>query len=73
MRSPSQRKRPRATKVAPALVADTIADPIAELIDPYRAAWLALSPWERLLRSWKLRERLVDPQAVHDAKTLPDL
>jgi len=69
MRFPSQRKRPRAKKVAPALVAD----PIAELIDPYRAAWLALSPWERLLRSWKLRERLVDPQAVHDAKTLPDL
>jgi hypothetical protein len=48
-------------------------DEIAQLLDPYRAAWLALSPGERLLRSWKLRSRILDLQAVHDAKTLPDL
>jgi hypothetical protein len=69
MRSPPRRKRKNTTKATSNLVTD----PIAELIDPYRTAWLALSPWERMLRSWKLRERLVDPQAVHDAKTLPEL
>jgi hypothetical protein len=49
------------------------AETMASLIDPYRTAWLLLSPGERLSRSWKLRERIVDPRAVHDAKTLPDL
>lgn len=37
--------------------------------DPYRQAWLALSPGERLRRSWRLRLRLKNSQAVHDAKT----
>ena len=33
--------------------------------------WLALTPGERLKRSWALRARLRDPQAVHDAKLFP--
>lgn len=40
--------------------------------DPYRQAWLALSPQQRLRRSWRLRLRLKDIEAVHDAKTLPE-
>jgi hypothetical protein len=40
--------------------------------DPYLEAWLALTPAERLRRAWRLRARLKDPQAVHDAKTLPE-
>lgn len=43
------------------------------LRDPYREAWRALTPAERLRRSWRLRLRLPDPQAVHDAKTFPKL
>jgi hypothetical protein len=35
----------------------------------YLAAWIALTPAERLRRAWALRDRLRNPQAVHDAKT----
>jgi hypothetical protein len=45
----------------------------SQVPDPYLDAWRALSPFERLRRSWKLRKRLRDPQAVHDEKTLPKL
>ena len=41
--------------------------------DPYLEAWLALTPAERLRRAWRLRARLKDPGAVHDAKTLLEL
>jgi hypothetical protein len=41
--------------------------------DPYIEAWLALSPAQRLDRAWRLRSRLKDPQAIHDAKTFPKL
>ena len=41
-------------------------------IDPYREMWLSLSPSERLERSWRLRTRLKDIRAIHDAKTFPD-
>lgn len=47
-------------------------EPIRE-VDPYLQLWRALSPAERLRRSWRLRTRLRDPQAVHDAKTFPRL
>jgi hypothetical protein len=40
---------------------------------PYLAAWMALAPAERLRRAWALRRRLRNPQAVHDAKTFPQL
>jgi hypothetical protein len=43
------------------------------LVDPYRAFWLALTPAQRLRRSWRLRARLKDLQAIHDAKSLPQL
>jgi hypothetical protein len=33
--------------------------------------WQALTPAERLRRSWRLRRRLRDPQRVHDAKLFP--
>ncbi len=45
----------------------------AHPLDPYRAEWLSLSPAERLRRSWRLRSRIKDLGAVHDAKTFPEL
>lgn len=42
-----------------------------ELLDHVWLAWLELTPAERLRRSWALRKRLRDPQAVHDAKLFP--
>ena len=41
--------------------------------DPYLAEWVSLSPAERLRRSWRLRRRIPDLAAVHDAKTFPEL
>jgi hypothetical protein len=41
--------------------------------DPYREMWMSLTPAERLRRSWRLRARIPDLQAVHDAKSLPKL
>jgi hypothetical protein len=40
-------------------------------LDLFHEDWLALTPRERLARSWALRARLRDPQAVHDAKLFP--
>ncbi|MBI4615943.1 MAG: hypothetical protein HY720_20165 [Planctomycetes bacterium] len=40
-------------------------------LDFYREYWLALSPRERMRRSWAMRSRLPDPEAVHDAKLFP--
>lgn len=40
-------------------------------LDLFREDWLALTPRERLARSWALRARLRDPRAVHDAKLWP--
>jgi hypothetical protein len=42
-------------------------------IGTYMACWMALSPAERLRRSWRLRRRIKDLGAVHDAKTVPEL
>jgi hypothetical protein len=42
-----------------------------EELDLFQEDWLALTPAERLSRSWALRARLRDPQAVHDAKLWP--
>jgi len=42
-----------------------------EELDLFHEDWLALTPRERLARSWALRARLRDPQAVHDAKLFP--
>lgn len=36
-----------------------------------RDAWLKLTPGERLARSWNLRSRIRDPEAVHDQKLFP--
>lgn len=35
--------------------------------------WMALSPAQRLRRSWRMRSRLRDLEAVHDEKSLPKL
>lgn len=45
----------------------------AEWNEPYLEAWRSLSPGERLRRSWRLRSRLKNPRAIHDAKTFPEL
>lgn len=42
-----------------------------EELEVFWEDWLALTPRERLARSWALRARLRDPQAVHDAKLFP--
>lgn len=47
--------------------------PLALSTDPYLAAWMALTPAERLRRAWRLRSRLKDLQTIHDAKSLPKL
>ena len=44
----------------------------AALLSPFKAeAWRQLTPRERLRRSWRLRARLRDPEAVHDRKLFP--
>jgi hypothetical protein len=67
----------RRTRKEPALKPPTVLpdvlDELDRLMDPYRVEWLALSPAERLRRSWRLRRRLRDPEAVHRAKTVPEL
>jgi hypothetical protein len=47
--------------------------PTDDLRAPYMQMWLALTPAQRLRRSWRLRRFLKDPKAVHDAKTFPRL
>jgi hypothetical protein len=45
---------------------------LEEAQSPYKAdVWRKLSPRERLRRSWDLRRRLTDAQAVHDRKLFP--
>jgi hypothetical protein len=52
--------------------ATTAALKLAEAISPYKAdVWRRLTPRERLRRSWQMRSRLPDPQAVHDRKLFP--
>lgn len=42
------------------------------MLSPFKEdAWRRLTPAERLERSWRLRARLPDPQAVHDRKLFP--
>lgn len=41
--------------------------------DPFRAHWLRLTPGQRLIRSWRMRGRLKDSAAIHDANSLPRL
>jgi hypothetical protein len=41
--------------------------------DPFRSDWLRLSPGQRLVRAWKLRKRIKDLEAAHDASSLPRL
>ncbi len=48
------------------------ADGLPEL-DLFLEWWQSLTPDERLRRSWRLRARLKDPEAAHDAKSLPEL
>lgn len=42
-------------------------------LNPYREVWLSLTPAQRLRRSWRLRKRLKNLPAIHDAKTFPEL
>ncbi len=44
---------------------------IGSELDLYYEHWRALTPAERLRRSWRMRSRLPDPEAVHDAKLFP--
>lgn len=40
---------------------------------PYLEMWRALTPAQRLRRAWRLRRRLRNLEAIHDAKTFPEL
>jgi hypothetical protein len=45
---------------------------LAGAVSPYKAdVWRRLTPRERLRRSWQMRSRLPDLQAVHDRKLFP--
>jgi hypothetical protein len=45
---------------------------LAEAVSPYKTdVWRRLTPRERLRRSWQMRSRLPDLQAVHDRKLFP--
>lgn len=45
---------------------------LAEAVSPYKAeVWRRLTPGERLRRSWQMRSRLPNLQAVHDRKLFP--
>jgi hypothetical protein len=45
---------------------------VIDALSPFKSdAWKKLNPRERLARSWKMRSRLRDPQAVHDEKLFP--
>ena len=44
-----------------------------ETLNPYAEMWRALSPGQRSRRSWRLRSRLKNLEAIHDAKSLPEL
>lgn len=61
------RRRATPARAAQAALAERTA------LDVYREMWTALSPAERLRRSWRLRLRLKDIETVHDEKSLPEL
>ncbi len=43
-----------------------------QVLSPFkREEWLRLTPAERLARAWRLRERIPDPESVHDRKLFP--
>jgi hypothetical protein len=46
-------------------------DPEAALSPFKMDHWQQLTPAERLIRAWSLRERLVNVQEVHDRKLFP--
>jgi hypothetical protein len=48
-------------------------DTDAVLPDPYVEHWKSLTPAQRLRRAWRLRKRIKNLQAIHDAKTYPEL
>ncbi len=45
----------------------------APVSEPYLRMWRSLTPAQRLRRAWRLRARLRDIAAIHDAKTFPKL
>jgi len=41
--------------------------------EPVRQDWLLLTPGQRLVRAWRMRRLLKDPEALHDERSLPRL
>ena len=41
--------------------------------DPHWQEWLLLTPNQRLMRSWRMRRLLKDPEKAHDERSLPEL
>jgi hypothetical protein len=55
----------RKSRAEPPITLDTM--------DPWVRMWRALTPRERSVRAWRLRSRLKNIEAIHDAKSLPKL
>ena len=76
-KEPARGKGPGGTvsllKERNAVPAFTATDLTDSPLDTYMQAWRALSPAERLRRSWLLRRRIRNLEAVHDEKSLPKL
>lgn len=71
-KKPGRKAAPKRTpkrKAAAAPELERLSD--FEALETYRTDWLELTPGERLVRSWALRARMPDPEAVHDAKLFP--
>jgi len=64
-----QAKRTRPARRRAGAPAEAPLDPHATFLDE----WEALTPLERITRSWALRARIPDLQALHDAKMWPRL
>ena len=51
--------------------ASAYGNPSAALSPFKHDEWVRLSPFERIKRSWNLRTRVADIQAIHDRKLFP--
>lgn len=57
----------RRRRVQPLLLIDEVET------EPVRQDWLRLTPGQRLVRAWRMRRFLKDPQRAHDERSLPEL
>jgi len=64
-----KRSSPPTTREHPGVTLHLDADAV---LSPFKEdAWRRLTPGQRLVRAWKLREQLRNPRDVHDRKLFP--